>query len=491
LHHQKTLRHNAVFSYFEIKTITGLNMRRLFFAVITLFFASSSNAQNSAYNVWLNTEKITAAPKPPMGWNSWDNFGFEITEAEAKQQADILAEKFLPFGYNYLCIDMAWYAPDISVTELRRFKPWNDNNYKDEIPLQIIDKFGRLIPAPNKFPSSINGAGLKPLADYVHSKNLKFGIHFMRGLPMQAVQQNTIIKGTKWRAKEVADPTDACFWYYGTTGIDATHPGMQAYYNSIFELYASWGVDFVKVDDIDLIKPNQVKDAEAIEKAIAKCGRKIVFSYCSDQTLAERQYVQNHADMYRITSDFWDSWRQLKGQFKKVADWLKFQRKGHWADLDMLPVGWIGEKCVAEKGHYTNYTKDEQYTLMTMWSIFHSPLLIGADLTKMDDFTLKLLTNREVIKMNQEAGMAERIEWNDTSHAVLYCRNENTKSHYVAMFNLRDESMEMDMPFERMNAGLKQAKTVTELWTGEKQALVDTKLRMKVNAHGAVLLKFE
>ena len=124
-----------------------------------------------------------------------------------------------------------------------------------------MDEYGRLMPAVNRFPSSANGAGFKPLADYVHSKGLKFGIHIMRGIPRQAVERNLPIRGTSYHAADVADKDNGCRWNPDMWGVDTTKPGSQVYYDSIADLYASWGVDFIKADDMGshLYQPAEMK----------------------------------------------------------------------------------------------------------------------------------------------------------------------------------------------------------------------------------------
>jgi alpha-galactosidase len=141
-----------------------------------------------------------------------------------------------------------------------------------------MDSYGRFIPSPNRFPSAVNGAGFKPLADYVHSKGLKFGIHIMRGIPREAVDKNLPIKGTPYHAADVADKTNAAKWegMEDTYGVDMSKPGAQAYYDSIAQLYASWGVDYVKADDMS--RPYQKPEIHALSIALKKTGRPIVLS---------------------------------------------------------------------------------------------------------------------------------------------------------------------------------------------------------------------
>jgi len=213
------------------------------------------------------------AASPPMGWNSWDCFGTTVTEEQTKQQADFMAEKLKSHGWQYIVVDIQWYQPTSK-----------GHDYQPGAKL-TMDEFSRLLPAVEKFPSATNGQGFRPLADYIHSKGLKFGIHMMRGIPRQAVFQNTAIKGTSARAADIADTNSVCAWNPDMFGVDMKRPGAQAYYDSLFELVASWGVDFVKIDDLSRpYNAFQRAETEAIRQAIDRTGRAIVFSTSPGET---------------------------------------------------------------------------------------------------------------------------------------------------------------------------------------------------------------
>jgi alpha-galactosidase len=202
----------------------------------------------------------TLAPTPPMGWNSWDSFGPSVRENEVKANADAMAAKLAKFGWQYVVVDIEWYQPKA-----------RSHGYIARGQV-TMDQYGRFIPSPNRFPSAANDAGFKPLADYVHSKGLKFGIHITRGIPREAVEKNLPIKGTKFHATDVADKVNVCKWadMEDTYGVDMSKPGAQAYYDSIAALYASWGVDFVKADDMS--SPFQGAEIHALSVALRKTG---------------------------------------------------------------------------------------------------------------------------------------------------------------------------------------------------------------------------
>jgi alpha-galactosidase len=366
-------------------------------------------------------EFLTWARTPPMGWNSWDAFGTTITEAQAKAQADAMAERLLPYGWRVLTVDIQWYEPGAA-----------GHSYRPDAPL-VMDGWGRLLPAPNRFPSAANGGGFKPLADYVHAKGLQLGIHLMRGIPRLAVEQNLPVKGTSVHAAEIADTSSTCAWNPDMYGVDMTRPGAQAYYDSVFEQIASWGVDFVKVDDISRPYLDNIPEIEAIRRAIDRTGRPMVLSLSPGETAIEAaEHVVSHANMWRISDDFWDSWPALLEQFARLARWSPYCGPGHWPDADMLPLG------VLEMGRRTTrLAPEEQRTLLTLWSIARSPLIFGGDMTRMDPATLELLTNPEVIAVDQHSRDSRRLF--DRDGLVAWVADvPGSEDRYLALFNTRD-----------------------------------------------------
>jgi len=396
------------------------------------------------------------AKTPPMGWNSWDCFGTTLTEDQAKAQADAMAATLKPYGWTYLTVDIQWYEPNSQ-----------GHGYRRGAPLQM-DPYSRLVPALKKFPSSAEGRGFKPLSDYVHDKGLKFGIHIMRGIARQAVRDNTPILGTDARAADIADTRSTCMWNPDMYGVDMNKPGAQAYYDSLFQLYASWGVDFVKVDDI--ARPYdevQKAEIEAIRRAIDTCGRPMVLSLSPGDTPIERgEHVMNHANMWRISDDFWDRWAPLYGMFGRLDKWTPYRAEGAWPDADMLPFG------IVEFRRPTRFTQDEQVLCMSLWCIARSPLILGADMTKLDDFTLKLLTNPEVLAVNQHSFHNRQLS-RDNDLIVWTADVPGSPDKYVALFNAQSN----DDPFD-----ISQADYRSPRLSGEpKRDVID----IEVPIHGA------
>ena len=395
------------------------------------------------------------AERPPMGWNSWICFGTSVTEDEVKANADFMAENLKKYGWEYIVIDAGWYAPGMETLE----------QYESSTPHQIIDKFGRLIVDTEKFPSAKNGEGLKPLADYLHSRGLKLGIHIMRGIPIQAVEANTPIKGTSYRARDIVNTDSRCKWYFGFYGIDMSKPGAQEYYDSLFELYDSWGIDYVKADD--LLSPIYAHDEiEAITKAARKRKRPFVLSLSPGPAPVENiKHLQSVAQLWRISEDFWDDWEALKEQFPLCRKWQKYICKGHWPDADMLPIGYIKQDYSPDIT--TLFTKDEQVTMLTLWSIFRSPLIIGGEMTKFDDFTMSLLTNEGILKMHRNARHSHQV-WRrkmNGSEIVLWTAADAEGGQYAALFNIGENAADISVPLTELE--IYEAKDITELWSNE------------------------
>ena len=362
------------------------------------------------------------APKPPLGWNSWDCFGTAITESQFRENISVMATKLKSFGWEYATVDIQWYEP-----QAKGF---------DYNPAAVLtmDGNGRLLPAPNRFPSSVNGSGFRTLAEWTHKKGLKFGIHLMRGVPRQAAEKGLPILGSKITCAEIADKVRICPWNSDMYGVDMTKPGAQEYYDSVFKLIASWGVDFVKVDDLSRPYEQNLAEIEAIRKAINKTKRPIVLSLSPGETPVENgMHVQYHANMWRISDDFWDNWPALKSQFGRLNKWTEFQGSGHFPDADMLPIG-----TLASGSRSTNFTKDEQFTLMSLWAIAKSPLILGADMTKLDGFTESLLTNKTMLEINQVSIDNKQI-YDKNGVVVWSATNPKTKDRYAAVFNTNDQ----------------------------------------------------
>lgn len=405
-----------------------------------------------------------------MGWNSWNSFATTITEAQARETAAIMAEKLLPFGYDIFTVDIQWYEPEAS-----------SYTYNAK-PKPAMDGYGRMVPAPNRFPSAKGGKGFAPLATAVRKLGLKFGIHVMRGIPRAAVEQKLPILGTHYRAADIADRNSICSWNPDMYGIDMTHPGAQAYYDSIFRLYAEWGVDFVKMDDMSRPYDAHAAEIEAAHKAIQAAGRPIILSLSPGETPVIRgDHVRRFAQMWRIADDFWDEWPMLEARFTQLENWTPYRGPGSWPDADMLPLGRL-----ALGVRDTRFTPDEQRTLMTLWSITRSPLIMGGDLRHLDAATLALLTNREVLAVNQ-ASRDNRPHFVDDSVRIWSARAEAGEDRYVALFNTGAKPLEAGIRLRDL--GLAGPVAVRDLWEGRDLRSQAERVTAMLPAHGAALYR--
>ncbi len=409
------------------------------------------------------------APCPPMGWNSWNSFATTITEAQARETAAIMAKRLLPFGYDIFTVDIQWYEPEAS------------SYAYNKTPVPTMDGHGRLLPAPNRFPSSAGGKGFAPLATEVHRLGMKFGIHLMRGIPRLAVERNLPILGTNVRARDIADTSSTCPWNPDMYGVDMKRPGAQAYYDSVFALYVGWGVDFVKMDDMSRPYDAHAAEIEAAHLAIRRAGRPMMLSLSPGETpVARADHVRRFAQMWRISDDFWDEWPLLEAQFTRLENWNDARRPGGWPDADMLPLGRL---ALGQRD--TKFTPDEQRTVMTLWSIARSPLIVGGDLRHLDGPTLALLTNREVLAVNQ-ASTGNRPHFVEDGTRIWSARPEAGGGRYVALFNTTDRPKEVGIALDLL--GLPPRVSVRDLWTGKDAGRAERRITRTVAPHGAELL---
>lgn len=407
----------------------------------------------------------------PRGWNSWDCYGAAVTEDIVRQNADYMVKNLKKFGWDYIVVDIQWYEPFAATNEYHPFT---------EI---CMDEYGRAIPAETRFPSAKDGKGFAPLAEYIHSLGLKFGIHIMRGIPRQAVQKNCKILGTDICARDIAKTDSICFWNTDMYGVDPHKPGAKEYYDSIFSLYASWGVDFIKCDDICRELPKEEEELIMLSKSLHSSGRDMVLSLSPGPAILEKaELYKQISNMWRITDDFWDDWKLLYAMFERCEKWSIHTGYGNYPDADMLPIGPI-RQCYDPK-NVTKFTKDEQITMMTLWSVFRAPLMIGGEMTKFDDFTLSLVTNEDLLKMHRTSRHSHQVfrrEINGTEF-VLWTSVSSEGGQYFCVFNLGEEASKItikasDLEFDSRKTGF-------DLWSKEKVTL-DKELEVLVPSHGA------
>jgi hypothetical protein len=420
------------------------------------------------------------APTPPMGWNSWDPYGENINEAQVRANAEWMAKHLKQFGWQYLVIDEGWYLA-------------NPGAKPADLKFELDDN-GRFVPDVSRYPSSANGAGFKSLADYIHSLGLKFGIHIMRGIPREAVTRNLPIANSPYKALEAAIQDDTCPWNNFMYGVQLAASG-DAYYHSIMNLYAEWGVDFIKADCI-ADHPYKPEEMHMMKFAMLFSGREMLLSVSPGPTsLDHANEVSDYAEMWRISDDFWDHWGPLpdkawsqgvRAQFDATAKWAYFHVPGRWPDADMLPLGHFPHPGDGSRPRDTHLTRDEQVTMMNLWCIFQSPLIIGGDLPTADEWTTKLLTNPEVLAVNQHASGRKPVVSTDTD-VVWTSDPEGGHGYYVAVFNLSDKEQTLTYEWAKLELP-KATYSVRDLWSA-KDLGDAASLKVTLRPHASALYR--
>jgi hypothetical protein len=401
--------------------------------------------------------------KPYMGWSSWSLCASAIpgygrtwlNERNVKAMSDAMQQKLQPFGYTYINVDGGW--------------------------IKDFDTHGRPIPEPARFPH-----GIKSLADYLHGKNQKLGLHYVAGLPLRVYDRNDQIYGTSYHARDIAfQPLTRTTGWKRRYAINWSKLGAQAYIDSIAEQFASWGVDFLKLDGVTPNIPQAPQasttdnrgDVASWSAALLKTGRPIWFTLSWYLNPAYGSYWRKYANAARANGDVeWAGHDQLvswtepyfglrarwldvtqtlpqwrNGPATTMEKWLPYIGNGFWADMDSLDVG---------NGSMDGLTEDERQSAMTLWVILSSPLYSGDDLTRLDSFGLSLLTNTEVVAVNQ-AGLVPKALYAGSKNPIWWSKNPDG-SYNVALFNLSDAPLTTAVSFG--NLGFTGAAKVRNLW---------------------------
>jgi hypothetical protein len=335
----------------------------------------------------------------------------------------------------------------------------------------------------------------------------------MRGIPRAAVEANVPIKGTKYFAQDIADTTSICNWNRQNYGVDMTKPGAQAFYNSLINQMAGWGVDFIKYDDI-VPFPEEVK---AVANAITQCGRPMVLSLSPGGDVDPNHLEAfKRAQMLRVTPDIWDDRKGINECFEAWRKWQGKESPGFWIDMDMIPFGQLqlmsplpagveGHESKSEfmqkmkKGELTpfellagkgfnrlsEFTKDQMYTFITLRALSASPLMMGGDLPTLDEFSLQLITDKEVLECNQNGVMGSLVYEADGIE-IWSTPKKNTNDGWIGIFNRTEMSKSVSLTPE--NLGLDEAFNfkLQNIWNPG----VLLKLDFRVNPDGVVFLKY-
>jgi alpha-galactosidase len=400
-------------------------------------------------------------PRPPMGWNSYDSFGCFINERRALENLRVFIERLKPHGYEYFVIDIGWYRQyDLAGREF----PGKDDTCRIR-----HDEFGRPVPAPNCFPN-----GFKPLADACHAAGVKFGIHMMRGIPRAAVEANTPIEGTSLRARDIANTADICSWCPDNFGVDMTKTGAQEYYDSIVELLAGWGVDFIKYDDI-VPSPAEV---DAVVSALGSCPRDIVLSLSPGNGHVENGWDSYFkANMIRTSGDIWDEREDFRWVFERWQAFMNFELPhGCWLDMDMIPFGelqvWnpaegeqVGHILMNGKGSHrmSGLNSAQKRTFMTMRALAASPLMMGGNLPGTDEESFALLTDPEMLACNQNGVMGKLVTYTDWTSTWLTPHRNAPDSGWFGIFN-RDGQNPCEIVVDAAVLGIPPGSRIYDIW---------------------------
>ena len=436
--------------------------------MVTMIFLVASPS------IYSQTSIHDFAPKPPLGYNSFDSYRSDLTEDKAIALMDVMAERYLPFGYEYFVMDAGWYTT------------MNPEKHRG----LGLESFGMCVVNPKRFPS-----GVKALANHAHSKGLKFGVWLMRGIQKESVRRNLPIPGTKYFCRDIADTTNICGWSGMNFGVDMTKPGAQEYYNAIIDTLASWGIDFIKVDDI---VPNP-QEIAAIANAIENGKHKMVFSLSPGDVHhpAHLPYYKR-ANMLRITRDIWDNPLSIE---KGFLAWEKFQGisgPGFWPDLDMIPFGRLD--VVNKDARQSNFNENQMKTFITQRAMAASPLIIGGDLLTMDDFSKSLLTNREMLACNQNGVMGVNVYRAGNLDVWLTPHRNDPRMGWIGIFNRTISNRKVTLTKQDLGfVAFEESYNLTvagqdfklkDIWSGETFTMKD-KHTFTLPAEGVAFFKFE
>jgi len=411
----------------------------IFLALIAFISVGKADAQQAG--------KTTA---PLLGWNSYNCYGTHINEQLTWENLEAFIQKLKPHGYEFFVLDAGWY-------QIYNYKPgqmWPMDGDKREL---AIDEYGRFVPSKSYFPN-----GFKAIVDHASKHGVKFGLHMMRGIPREAVEKNLPIKGTKYFARDIANVKDICNWSNLMYGIDMSKPGAQEYYNSVLELMAGWGVEFVKYDDI-VHKPQEI---EAVVSAIKKTGKRIYLSISPGDDIDPAYYsTYQKADMIRISRDVWDLKEDIEISFERWDSLYKYADKGFWLDMDMIPFGHIRvnypvskHKLQANRGYermdYFSYAQKKSF--ITQRAMAASPLFMGGALTTSPNTVFELITDTDMLACNQNGVTGKLITRVKTyaSKLDIWQTPKKTKPNegWIGVFN-RNSYMDI-VEFSKKELGL-------------------------------------
>jgi alpha-galactosidase len=430
------------------------------------------------------------APTPPMGWSEWDSYGLSVTEGEFRANAAVLAG-LRQYGWRYAMLDAGWYKDNAASGQ------GAGRGYE-------LDDNGRLIPAVDRFPSAERGEGFRPLADWLHARGLKLGIHVMLGIPRQAVERNDLVAGSSFRASEAADTTQHCSWENEFYAVKDNAAG-QAWYDSIVKQYAGWGVDLIKLGCVS-DRPFAGSEIREISEAIRKTGRPMVLSLSPGPPPREDvAFVGRYAQMWRVSVEHWDVWTTpegksgfpigLRDEFDVLAKWAALVRAGNWVDPDALPNGWLGPRPAwGGEARTSRLTEDEERSEFTLWAFARAPLIEGANLTRLDSFTRGLMTDRVLLEIDQNARESHPVtdlpaEWKQIRVWEAETVVAGHLQHSFAFFNVGDAPVRLQAPWAEL--GLSGGRHRVSDRESHRRTASSEQVEIALPQHGSAVYRVE
>jgi len=405
---------------------------------------------------------------PPMGWNSYTGYSIAVTEEELLKNIDFLSEKLLSYGYDTVTVDNGWFL----------------SGQGEGVTIKL-DAYGRPDSHEHFFPH-----GLKYTIDHAHAKGVKFGIWLLRGINRRAVDENLPVEGTTYHMQDIVNKKSACPWAatpWWNYGVDMTKPGAQEYYDGLVRKYADMGVDFIKFDDI---VPNPI-EVDAVVKAIAKCGHKIVLSLSpGDDIKVEYSAAYRKANMVRITSDIWDNRGSLDGAFRRWESMQAYEgpEVGSWLDMDMVCFGRL---MVTDKGgRDCQFTQDQKRTFMVQRAMAASPLMLGGVLYSMDAFSMSLFTHPDILQCDQNGVVGQLVHREGKTDVWKTPERGNPNNGWIGIFNRDTKPATVEMGLKGLGLNADGKWVLKNLWSGNK-LLVAPEQRFAIPADGVVFLSYQ
>ena len=407
---------------------------------------------------------------PALGWSSWSFVRHDPTAAKIDAEADAMKSSGLATaGFQYVNVDDFWYqcpgsqGPD-------------------------VDGFGRWVTDTTKFPASGSEDGIAAVADHVHGDGLKFGLYVTPGISAQAVSKNTAIMGTSLHADDIATTTaEKNYNCKGMVGIDYSKPGAQAFIDSWADEFASWGVDYIKIDGVGT---SDVPDIQAWSAALQQTGRPIHLELSNNLSIGSASTWQQYSNGWRTGGDIecyscesggssypLTSWSSVQSRFAQVANWQPYGGPGAFNDYDSLEVG---------NGGNDGLTAAERQSQMSLWALAASPLILGTDLTNLDATDLGYLKNARVLAVDQDAIDATRIV--DSGNQQVFSKKEADGSVIIGLFDSSGSSSQT-VSVALSAAGISGSATATDLWSGASLGTISGTYSVSLGAGAVKLIK--